>query len=87
VPTIRELEKWFTTSQAASKMGRTRQGVAWMLENRKLRAAKTQLGWLIDPESVEAFLEAEAGEAPEEEIRISGTEMGAHSRKRGSPSS
>jgi len=25
-----------------------------MLENRKLRAAKTQLGWLIDPKSVEA---------------------------------
>jgi len=24
-----------------------------MVENRKLRAAKTQLGWLIDPESVE----------------------------------
>jgi len=25
-----------------------------MVENRKLRAAKTQLGWLIDPKSVEA---------------------------------
>jgi len=25
-----------------------------MVENRKLRAAKTQLGWLIDPNSVEA---------------------------------
>jgi hypothetical protein len=24
-----------------------------MVENRKLRAAKTQLGWLIDPKSVE----------------------------------
>jgi hypothetical protein len=24
-----------------------------MAENRKLRAAKTQLGWLIDPKSVE----------------------------------
>jgi hypothetical protein len=24
-----------------------------MVENKKLRAAKTQLGWLIDPKSVE----------------------------------
>ena len=54
MPTIRELEKWLTTSQAASKLNKTRQGVTWMVENRKLRAAKTQLGWLIDPKSVEA---------------------------------
>ena len=53
MPTIRELEKWLTTSQAASKLGKTRQGVTWMVENRKLRAAKTQLGWLIDPKDVE----------------------------------
>jgi len=25
-----------------------------MVENKKLRAVKTQLGWLIDPKSVEA---------------------------------
>ena len=54
MPTISEFEKWLTTSQAASKLRKTRQGVTWMLENRKLRAAKTQLGWLIDPKSVEA---------------------------------
>ena len=53
MPTIRELEKWLTTSQAASKLNKTRQGVTWMVENRKLRAAKTQLGWLIDPKDVE----------------------------------
>ncbi len=53
MPTIRELEKWLTTSQAASKLNKTRQGVTWMVENKKLRAAKTQLGWLIDPASVE----------------------------------
>jgi excisionase family DNA binding protein len=54
MPTIRELENWLTTSQAASKLGRSRQGVTWMVENKKLRAVKTQLGWLIDPKSVEA---------------------------------
>ena len=53
MPTIRELENWLTTSQAASKLNKTRQGITWMVENRKLRAAKTQLGWLIDPKSVE----------------------------------
>ena len=53
MPTIIELEKWLTTSQAASKLNKTRQGVTWMVENRKLRAAKTQLGWLIDPKDVE----------------------------------
>ena len=66
MPTIRELEKWLTTSQAASKLGKTRQGVTWMVENRKLRAAKTALGWLIDPKDVERVAsEAEEGEGGE----------------------
>ena len=60
LPSISELERWLTTSQAASKLGKTRQGVTWMLENRKLRAAKTQLGWLIDPESVDKAAREEA---------------------------
>jgi hypothetical protein len=51
-----------TTSQAASKLNRTRQGVTWMVENKKLRAAKTQLGWLIDPASVEDARRAEKEE-------------------------
>jgi hypothetical protein len=62
LPTIRELEQWLTTSQAASKLNRTRQGVTWMVENKKLRAAKTQLGWLIDPASVEDARRAEKEE-------------------------
>lgn len=32
-----------------------------MAENRKLRAAKTPLGWLIDPKSVEAVKEEDDG--------------------------
>ena len=62
MPTIRELEQWLTTSQAASKLNRTRQGVTWMVENKKLRAAKTQLGWLIDPESVRQVAEDQGKE-------------------------
>ena len=62
MPTIKELEEWLTTSQAASRLNKTRQGVTWMVENRKLRAAKTQLGWLIDPKSVDAARQAEKEE-------------------------
>ncbi len=53
MPSIRELEKWLTTSDAANRLGKSRQGVVWMLENRKLRGARTALGWLVDPADVE----------------------------------
>jgi hypothetical protein len=53
VPTIREFEQWITTGDAASRLGKSRQGVVWMLENRKLRGARTALGWLCDPADVE----------------------------------
>jgi excisionase family DNA binding protein len=59
VPPLREFERWLTTSQAASKLGRSRQGVLWMLENGRLRGVKTQLGWLVDPEAVERMKEDE----------------------------
>jgi len=53
MPSIREFERWLTTSDAASRLGKSRQGVVWMLENRRLRGARTSLGWLVDPASVE----------------------------------
>jgi hypothetical protein len=52
VPSIREFERWLTTGQTARKLGKTRQGVTWLVENGRLRAARTQLGWLIDPKAV-----------------------------------
>lgn len=55
MPTLSELEKWLTTSQAASILGKSRQGVTWMVEHRKLRAVRTQLGWLLDPAAVEEY--------------------------------
>ena len=55
MPTIREFEKWLTTSQAASKLSKSRQGVLWLAENGHLRGVKTQLGWLIDPQAVEHY--------------------------------
>ncbi len=55
MPSLQEFEKWLTTGQAASQLGKSRQGVTWLVEAKKLRAVKTQLGYLIDPESVETF--------------------------------
>lgn len=55
MPSLSELEKWITTGQAASKLGKSRQGVTWLVENKKLRAVKTQAGWLIDPKAVEKY--------------------------------
>jgi hypothetical protein len=53
MPTIREFERWLTTGQSASKLGKSRQGVVWLLENRRLRGARTALGWLVDPADVQ----------------------------------
>jgi hypothetical protein len=53
MPTLKELEKWLSTSQTASRLGKSRQGVLWMLENGRLRGVHTALGWLVDPEDVE----------------------------------
>ena len=58
MPSLQEFEKWLTTGQAASELGKSRQGVTWLVENKKLRAVKTNAGWLIDPDSVEAFAAA-----------------------------
>ena len=62
MPTLKEFAGWLTTRQAASRMGKSRQGVTWLVENRRLRAVKTQLGWLLDPKSVEEFRRRERGE-------------------------
>ena len=59
MPSIQDFEGWFTTSAAASKLGKTRQGVVWLCENRRLRAARTALGWLVDPVDVEKFAQRE----------------------------
>jgi excisionase family DNA binding protein len=55
LPSIRGFEGWLTTSEAASILGKSRQGVVWLCENRRLRGARTHLGWLVDPEDVERY--------------------------------
>ncbi len=54
MPTLKELEQWLSTSQAARELGKSRQGAMWMAEHKRIRAVKTQAGWLYDPKSVEA---------------------------------
>ncbi len=55
MPSIREFEKWFITGDTASALGKTPQGIKWLLENRRLRGARTRLGWLVDPKDVERY--------------------------------
>ena len=55
MPSLSEFEHWLTTGQAARKLGKSRQGVTWLVENKKLRAVKTQAGWLIDPDAVAVY--------------------------------
>ena len=57
MPSLKELEKWLTTSETASRLGKTRQGIVWLCENGRLRAVKTRLGWLIDPKAVEGYIQ------------------------------
>ena len=55
MPTIQELEKWMTTGDAARELGKSVEGIKWMLRNRKLRGVHTRLGWLIDPDDVKRY--------------------------------
>src|SRR3712207_5648900 len=60
---LKELEGWLSTGQAARALGRSRQGVIDLAEARHLRAVKTAAGWLYDPKSVSDFA------AEQEDIR------------------
>ena len=55
MPSLRELERWMGTGQAASKLGYSRQYVINLAKERKVSAVKTGAGWLYDPDSVETL--------------------------------
>ncbi len=55
MPSIRQFEQWLTTGDTASRLGKSRQGIVWLLENKRLRGARTALGWLVDSVDVERF--------------------------------
>jgi excisionase family DNA binding protein len=53
---LAELERWMTTGQVSNKLGRSRQGVINLAEDRRLRAVKVGGEvWIYDPKSVEDF--------------------------------
>ena len=55
MPRLKELETWLSTGQVSKRLGMSRQGVIYLAEQRKVRAVKTAVGWLYDPDSVEVF--------------------------------
>jgi excisionase family DNA binding protein len=55
MPTLRQLEDWMTTGDAARRLNKSVEGVKWLLRERRLRGVRTRLGWLIDPASVEEY--------------------------------
>lgn len=62
MPSMRELAGWYTTGQAAHRLGYSRQGVIDLAREGKVRAVyvggEHEYGrgtWIYDPESVEAF--------------------------------
>jgi excisionase family DNA binding protein len=58
---MKDFENWLTATDAAERIGISRQAVHKRLEDGKMgRAVKTRLGWLIDPESVEEAAQEQA---------------------------
>ncbi len=57
---LKELERWLSTADVAAVLGWSRQGVVNLASQGRVRAVKTRIGWLYDPESVEAFRAAAA---------------------------
>jgi len=53
---LKELEQWMTTGQVSKRLGRSRQGVINLAEDKRLRAVKVGgQSWIYDPASVEDF--------------------------------
>lgn len=52
---MKELERWLSTGQVSKRLGRSRQGVINLAEERRLRAVRTGAGWIYDPDDVERF--------------------------------
>jgi hypothetical protein len=63
---MRELEGWYTTGDTASALGKTPQGIKWLLGEGRLRGVRTRLGWLVDPEDVRRYAREHGIETKEE---------------------
>ena len=63
MPSMKELEKWMGTKQAADALGYSRQYIIKLAQERRIRAVKTGAGWLYDPDSVNTFKATKEGRA------------------------
>ena len=57
IVSLKELEKWLSTGQAAKALGLSRPSTIRRAEDGSIRAVRTAAGWLYDPESVRRFKE------------------------------
>jgi hypothetical protein len=64
MPTLKEFESWLSAAQVMELTGYSEQGVLNLAEERRIRAVRTSLGWLFDPQSVEMFLEPRSSTPP-----------------------
>ena len=55
MPSLKELERWVGTTEAAKRIGYSRQGVINLAEDKKVRAVRTGAGWIYDPDDLELF--------------------------------
>jgi hypothetical protein len=55
MPNLKELERWVGTTEAAKRIGYSRQGVINLAEDKKVRAVRTGAGWIYDPDDLEMF--------------------------------
>jgi hypothetical protein len=55
MPNLKELERWVGTTEAAKRIGYSRQGTINLAEDKKVRAVRTGAGWIYDPDDLEMF--------------------------------
>ena len=52
---LKDLESWLSAGEVSTRLSWSRQGVLNLAEDGRVRAVRTHIGWLYDPESVEDF--------------------------------
>lgn len=58
MPSLKEIARWETPTQASRRIGVSKQGILYRLDQgRTFRAVRTRAGWLIEPESVDRYAE------------------------------
>jgi len=52
---LKELEGWLSTADVMEALGWSRQGVVNLANQGRIRAVRTRIGYLYDPEDVQRF--------------------------------